>query len=323
MFTRQILEKYQAGILLLAIIAGLIIGAVQPVFAANLDQLIWTFVGVLLYASFTQVPLRDLRTAFLDQRFLTAAVVGNFVILPCIVWVLLSLLPDDPAIRIGVILVLLVPCTDWFITFTQLGRGDTRRAIAFVPLSLLLQLVLLPVYLWLFLDMAIVTEFIRAELLWAFGGLIVLPLSAAYVTQHWAAANKNQTKVLDSLAWIPVPLLACVVLLIAASQFHIIADSSALLGQVFVVFALFMALAVSLARVLTSILALPNDQGRTLAFSFGTRNSFVVLPVALALPASFEAAIVVIVFQSLIELFGMVLLLWLVPDRLFKAKAEV
>ena len=44
------------------------------------------------------------------------------------------------------LLVLLVPCTDWFITFTRLGGGDTLRAITVTPLNLLVQLLLLPVY---------------------------------------------------------------------------------------------------------------------------------------------------------------------------------
>lgn len=56
-----------------------------------------------------------------------------------------------------------------------------------------------------------------------------------------------------------------------------------------------------------------------LAFSFGTRNSFVVLPFALSLPHGWEASAVVIVAQSLVELFGMVFCLWWVPRRLFRA----
>jgi ACR3 family arsenite transporter len=60
------------------------------------------------------------------------------------------------------------------------------------------------------------------------------------------------------------------------------------------------------------------DAGRTLAFSLGTRNSFVVLPFALALPAGWETTVVVIVFQSLVELFGMVFYLWWLPRHLFK-----
>lgn len=61
---------------------------------------------------------------------------------------------------------------------------------------------------------------------------------------------------------------------------------------------------------------LPVRQARTLLFSFATRNSFVVLPFALALPAAWDVAALVIVFQSLIELFGVLVLLCLVPRRL-------
>ncbi|MDP3222391.1 MAG: hypothetical protein Q8M96_04570, partial [Rubrivivax sp.] len=49
----------------------------------------------------------------------------------------------------------------------------------------------------------------------------------------------------------------------------------------------------------------------------GTRNSFVVLPFALSLPAGWELAAVVIVVQSLVELLGMVFFLWWVPRHLF------
>ncbi|MAL94388.1 MAG: bile acid:sodium symporter, partial [Haliea sp.] len=47
------------------------------------------------------------------------------------------------------------------------------------------------------------------------------------------------------------------------------------------------------------------------------RNSFVMLPLALSLPEPWRAAIVVIVFQSLVELFGMVAYLRWLP-RLIK-----
>ena len=50
-----------------------------------------------------------------------------------------------------------------------------------------------------------------------------------------------------------------------------------------------------------------------------TRNSLVVLPLALALPAEFALAPAVVVTQTLVELAGMVVLTrvvpgWLVPD---------
>jgi hypothetical protein len=45
------------------------------------------------------------------------------------------------------------------------------------------------------------------------------------------------------------------------------------------------------------------------------------LPFALALPAALQTATVVIVFQSLVELFGMVAYLWAVPRLLPTASA--
>ena len=64
-------------------------------------------------------------------------------------------------------------------------------------------------------------------------------------------------------------------------------------------------------------------QGRTLAFSMGTRNSFIVLPFALSLPAGWEIAAIVVVIQSLTELFGKVFCLWFVPNVLLKDRVQI
>ncbi len=48
-----------------------------------------------------------------------------------------------------------------------------------------------------------------------------------------------------------------------------------------------------------------------------------MLPIALALPPGLELAVVVVVFQSLVELVGMALYLWWVPRHLFPARAPV
>lgn len=56
-------------------------------------------------------------------------------------------------------------------------------------------------------------------------------------------------------------------------------------------------------------------QARTVIFSASTRNSFVVLPLALALPQGAERAAAVVVTQALTELIAMVALIRLVPRR--------
>lgn len=315
--TRQSLEANQVVIYLAAILVGLFVGSASPTSGALLESTLWPLLGILLYTTFTQVPLAHLRDAFADSRFLTAAIVGNFVVVPLAVWGLLALTPDDPAIRLGVLMVLLVPCTDWFITFTHLGGGDTKRAIAFSPVSLLLQIILLPAYLWIFFGDGFAVTVARGEMLWAFVGLILTPLIAAFLTEQWVEQGSGRSSVVERLAWCPVPLLAIVVFVIAASQVRLVMESGPWLRHLLIVFTVFLVLAGAAARLLGSLFRLPPRQGRVLAFSLGTRNSFVVLPLALALPASFEPAVVVIVFQSLVELLGMVAYLWWVPKKLF------
>ena len=119
-------------------------------------------------------------------------------------------------------------------------------------------------------------------------------------------------------AWWPVPLLTIVVFLIAAAQVGVVRDSGPMLLAILPVFVGFALAAALIARVLMRLLALPVASGRTLGFSLGTRKSFVVLPIALSLRAGWETTVVVIVLQTLVELFAMVFYLWWIPRHLFR-----
>jgi arsenite transporter len=315
---RLTLERRQVWIYLAAILAGLGVGRAWPGIGQGLEALLWPALVLLLYATFLQVPLLRLRAAFADYRFTATVLAGNFVVLPLLVLVLVQWLPADPALRLGVLLVLLVPCTDWFISFTQLGGGDVPRAIAVTPANLLLQLLLLPAWLWLMADPG-VTAALSPGVIWPALVVVALPLGAAAVTEWRLESHPSPTRFRASMSWWPVPLLALVVFLIAGAQVGVVREAVGLLTYVVPVYVAFLLLAAPIAWGLTRIVSLPVDQGRTVAFSLGTRNSFVVLPLALALPAGWEVAAIVIVIQSLVELFGMVLYLWWVPERLFRS----
>ncbi|MEX0951715.1 MAG: arsenic resistance protein [Gammaproteobacteria bacterium] len=319
--SRLALEKNQIWLYLAGIIAGLLFGKPATAISGYLELMLWPTLALLLYSTFTQVSLTRLPEAFRDLRFLAAVLTGNFVVVPLIVWLLLLLLPDDPALRLGVLLVLLVPCTDWFITFTQLGRGDVKRAISATPINLLVQFALLPAYLWFFMDMDVQTN-LQIDpwmLAMAFSGLILLPLVIAYVTERWAEADTNRQINIEKIGFLPVPLLTIVLFLIAVTQVNIILDALPVLIKVAPVFVVYLLLAALASRLLGYVFALPTSGGRTLAFSLGTRNSFVVLPLALALPAGWETTVIVIVCQTLVELFGMIFYLWWIPEKLFRS----
>ncbi len=320
---RERVERHQAWIYLVAILAGMAVGRAAPGAAASWEVVLWPLLGALLYATFTQVPLVHLGASLRDRRFLGALLLGNFVVMPLFTGLLLQLVPDVAAIRLGVLLVLLVPCTDWFISFTHLGRGDAARAIAAAPLLLLIQLLLLPLYVWLYMGPTAIELAIGGHLLAAFGGLIMVPLILAALTEQAAMRHPRLVRFVTVLGWLPVPLLAAVVFMIAASQVGLVAAAGPVLWPVVGVFMLYLAGAAIAGKALGQVFGLKPAAGRTVVFSLGTRNSFVVLPLALALPEPWREAVVVIVLQSLVELFGMVAYLKWVPGRLFRDPSSI
>jgi ACR3 family arsenite efflux pump ArsB len=310
------MERQQSWIYLTFILAGLAIGLGFPNATSRLDAFLWPLLGGLLYATFTRVPLTRIGQGMKDWRFLAALLLGNFVVIPVALGVLMRFLPVSSAVQAGVLLVLLVPCTDWFISFTHLGKGDAGRAIAAAPVLLIVQLMALPVYLWLFLGAEWFQVALSSHLISAFAGLILTPLALAWVTERLAERSPSARWLVHGLGMLPVPLLALVVFVIAASQVTAAAGLTGMLMQVLLIFVAYLIFAAFLGKTLGRLFRLPTRSARTLTFSFGTRNSFVVLPVALTLPEAWQAAVVVVVFQSLVELFGMVAYLRWVPSKL-------
>ncbi|PRZ14216.1 bile acid:sodium symporter [Nesterenkonia sandarakina] len=313
---RETLERHQVWVYLGAVAVGLISGSLLPGLSDTADALLWPVLALLLYATFTQVPMASVPAAFTEGRFIAAALLGNFVLLPAVVWALIQFIPADQALQLGLLLVLLVPCTDWFITFSQLGSGDATRATALTPVLLVLQLLLLPLYLWLMADADLRVVFAPADV-WPAFVVVLLPLGLAVLTELWAARSRTGAGVVLRLGWWPVPLLAVVVLLVAVAQVGSVLAGAQLLPVVLGVVVLFLGISLLLSRSLAGVARLDPAQGRTLAFSMGTRNSFIVLPLALALPAGWETVAIVVVMQSLVELLGMIFCLWFVPRVLF------
>ena len=318
---RERLEKNQVWLYIAAVALGLGSGRAWPQAGDVLEPLVWPLLGLLLCATFTQVSLRSIPRAFVDGRFLITALLGNFVLLPLIVWGLVQLAPGHEPLRLGLLLVLLVPCTDWFITFTQLGRGDAVRATVMTPVMLILQFLLLPLYLWLMAGEGVGAVFSAGQL-WPALLVLIVPLLLAGLSEWWSAGHPRVDRARQALGSWPVPLLAVVIAVVAASHARPAGQALHVLPAVLGIGLCFLIACLVLARVLASAARLPADSGRTLAFCFGTRNSFIVLPFALSLPPGWEVTAIVVVMQSLVELLGMIFYLWFVPRVLFRTPVE-
>ncbi|MFN7148446.1 MAG: arsenic resistance protein, partial [Microthrixaceae bacterium] len=204
----QHLERHQVWLYLCAITVGLGLGLAAPGVGDAVEVAVWPALGLLLYVTFLQMPLAHVPAVVRDVRFVAAVLVTNFVVLPVVVWTLLPLAPDDPAVRLGVVLVLVVPCTDWFLTFSHLGGGDTRRALAVTPVLLVVQLFLLPVYVRAFVGESFGELTGVRTAATVFVTLIVVPLAAAWVTQRRAERHEPTRRLVLRLTALPVVLVA-------------------------------------------------------------------------------------------------------------------
>lgn len=316
--SREQLEENQVWLYAVALAVGAGLGLWQPSFTASLEPLISPVLAVLLYGMFVQIPFLHLREAFANRRFTAALLTVNFVVVPILAWLLARLLPQHPPLLLGVYLVLLTPCIDYVIVFTHLGRGNARLILASTPLLLLAQMLLLPVYQWLFMGESAAQVMSVGPFLEAFLVLIILPLGLALATELWAKRRRSGALWLEATAWFPVPLMASTLLLVVASQIGRIEEFFPLVSRAIPIYVGFMVIMPIIARLTACAFHLDTQAGRALIFSAGTRNSLVALPLALALPDAWILASAAIVTQTLVELVGEMIYIRLVPSVIFR-----
>nr|WP_242582767.1 bile acid:sodium symporter [Amycolatopsis sp. 195334CR] len=305
----MVLERHQVALYLGALAVGAVVGWAAPAAGPGFEVVITPALAALLYVTFLQVPAAELGRSLRDGRFLGAALVVNFVVVPLVVAAMFAFLPEDRALRLGVLLVLLTPCVDYVIVFSGLAGGSSRRLLAATPLLLLAQLLLLPGFLFLFLGSELAGVVEIGPFAEAFALLIALPLVLAWLTQRHPSGRRFA----EAAGTTMVPLMALVLLVVVASQMpRLGGDLGPVLAVVpfYVLFLVIMAFAgLGVARLFT----LDTPASRAIVFTGATRNSLVVLPLALALPGGLAVAPVAVVTQTLVEVVGMVLYVRLVP----------
>ena len=319
--TRDTLEQNQIPLYFASVLLAVVVGLVAPSMAQGLGTLVTPAIAVLMYAMFLQIPFLDLRQGLGNKRFMAALLLANFILIPLLVWALTRGLADHPAILIGALLVLLTPCIDYVVVFTHIGKGDSRLMLAATPVLLLLQLLLLPVYLGVMLGaqsqvVVAVGPFVEAFLL-----LIVAPMILAVLTTSLSRRSGLVSAWNDAWAWLPVPAMALVLMVVIGSQITAVVRDIGLLAPVIPVYIGFLLLAPLMGALASRLFKLPATTARAVTFSASTRNSLVVLPLALALPEDIRGlAAAAVITQTLVELVGELLYIRLMPLLIWPAR---
>lgn len=303
---KSFLEVKQIYIYIIFLICGAVFGLSFDDFKNLFEPFISFFLAILLFSMFAQIPFLKLKDTLLDFKYVLALLVSNFILIPILAFILVSLFNvNSIPILIGVYLVLLTPCIDYVIVFTKLGKGNAQYMLISTPILFIVQFVLLPVYFILFLRQDF-SQYIKLEpFIETFVLLILIPFILALILQLASQKSSQMKKCLNLTEWLPVPFMALVLMVVIASHISTLTHDLNNVITVIPIYICFMIIAPFIGAFTGKLFALPVDLNRTLAFSSSTRNALVVLPLALSLPKEWSAIVtVVIVTQTVVELIG-------------------
>ena len=310
---RDKIEHNQVSIYAITIIIAIVTGLMFPAIHILNDGLPLAL-GILMYSMFLQIPFADLKASFNNRTFMITLLVSNYIVVPLLVYVLIQFLPNQPAIIFAVLLVLLTPCIDYVIVFTQIGKGDAKLMLASTPLLFITQILLLPFYIWLMMGKGFLSSLSILPFVESFLFLIVIPFIAAVLVQTLSAKNTILNLTHQISNWLPVPFMAIVLFIIIASQITPIALHYEQIIQVIPIYIAFMIIMFPLNLLVGKLFKLTSESKRTLIFNAGTRNSLAVLPFALALPIDMILITTsIIVTQTIVELIGELVYVKLTP----------
>ncbi|WP_252700334.1 arsenic resistance protein [Natronosalvus vescus] len=227
----NVIEKYQTVVVVLAIVGGVLVGQVTGV-PGLAERLILPFLLVMLVGAFLQIPLGNLRKAFRNRRVVGLSLLVNFVWNPLFAVVLgFVFLREHPALWVGLIMLMVTPCTDWYLIFTDIADGDVPLATSLLPYNLVLQLVLLPVYLYLFAGELVtlpVETLVESVVL-----VLVVPLVVAAIGRVTLPKLMGETyftsTLLPALGPVQILFLALAIAAMFASQGDVILDNPGVL----------------------------------------------------------------------------------------------
>ncbi|MCT7590521.1 arsenic resistance protein [Aliarcobacter butzleri] len=301
--TKDLLENQQIIIYFIAISISIFITFFIPN-TSHFETAINPALALMLFVTFLQVPISELTSAFKNIKFIFALLFSNFIIIPIIVFGLIQFLPDNPLLKLGVLFVLLTPCIDYVVTFSHLGKANAKLLLSSTPILLIIQMVLLPIYLNIFLgeEASLLVEI--SPFIEAFIFLILIPFSLATIFQIWSKKSNLGEKIVDVFNILPVPSTALVLFIVILA---VVPRLSLAINDILYVIPIYVAFAILAPIVglnVGKLFKLKKEEKVSIAFSSGTRNSLVILPLALAVPNALPLLPAVIVTQTFVELIA-------------------
>ena len=283
----DLIEKLEPIILIFAIIIGLIFSKIEFL-ANNTGNLINLFLCLMLYGLFLEVPLKDLKKSFKNIKFTSTSLIINFIWTPLFGYIF-----------IGFFMLILTPCTDWYLVFTKMAKGDLNLSLSLLPINLILQIVLLPIYLIIFFSSNNSMNFI--DLGYSLLIVIVIPFILAQITKLILNDDLNE-KVTSFFTDYQIIFLALAVFAIFNSNGGLLFENLDSVLTIFVPLIIFFVVNMIIDLLLSEKINFTYEEYASLTMTTLARNSPLALAIAINSFPGRELIAIALVIGPLIEL---------------------
>ncbi|MFW6289694.1 MAG: arsenic resistance protein [Mariniphaga sp.] len=283
---------------------GLLAGQIAGI-GKYAEIVIVPFLMLMLFGLFLNIPVKELLKSFSNLKFSITSVVINFIWTPLFAYALGALfLQNEQNLWIGFVMLLVTPCTDWYLIFTGTARGNMPLSASVLPLNLILQIVLLPVYLLLFFGKSGTVD--TASLFESIILVLLVPFVLAQAIKY-TAEKINRTTVVEK-QWLPffensqVIFLGLAIAAMFASQGEYLTSNAEVVLILLLPLLLFFVINFLLGRITSVALHFTYEDSASLNLTTLARNSPVALAIAVTAFPGEPLIALALVIGPLIEL---------------------
>ncbi|WP_307993761.1 bile acid:sodium symporter [uncultured Intestinibacter sp.] len=278
------INKFQSLVILFMVALGILLGQIGFV-QEYAEYLITPFLMVMLFLVFLQIPLKDILKSSKNLKFTLTAVIINFIWTPFLIFILGKIfLANYPELLIGYIMLMVTPCTDWYLIFTGIAKGNVALGSSILPLNLVLQLVLLPVYVFLIGGNSV--DMNTIDLVKGVVSTLIIPLVCAILIRKIILNKISQedfdekvaTKACDYQGY----FLNAAIVSMFASQGKILLENIQVLLILLIPVLLFFIINFCVGRLVGKVMKLSYEDNVSLNLTTLARNSPIALAIAVA-----------------------------------------
>lgn len=222
--------------------------------------------GIIMFGMGLTLNKSDFKEVVTRPVDVSIGVLGQFIIMPALAWLLVKIFNLEPEVAIGVILVGCCPGGTASNVMTFLARGDLALSVTITSVTTLLAPIVTPALIYLLAHQWL--EVSAAAMFWSIVKVVVIPIIAGVLVQYFLGARVK----------------ACVNLLPLVSVICIVAIVTAVVGvshekirtvgvTIFMVVVLHNGLGLALGYALAKLFRMPTSKCKALSIEIGMQNS--------------------------------------------------